>query len=242
MLVEAESVLGWRDELTVLTDRLGALFVRPEPRRQAGLYLEGLLGGVERKNGWQLAEQIGDAWPWRTQRVLSHVQWDQDAACDICRDYVIEHIGSADGGRFQRRRDPPSHQPPAAGAGHRSRSDLRLVNLAAHAPSRRQSLPLASPRTLLSKEMRNSTVVLKQSGKRNLSHSMESSNMCYVATCSPMFRAYLSQEFQWVDDEDWGDEGATFVQRSIGQAPNRCFPVPNLHGGDDSYCAGRVTY
>jgi hypothetical protein len=74
MLVAAESVLDWRDELTVLTDRLGALFVRPEPRRQTGLYLEGLLGGVERKNGWQLAEQIGDARPWRTQRVLSHVQ------------------------------------------------------------------------------------------------------------------------------------------------------------------------
>jgi SRSO17 transposase len=97
MVRQAGSVLGWRDELTGLTDRLGALFVRPEPRRQAGLYLEGLLGGAQRKNGWQLAEQIGDARPWRTQRVLSHVQWDQDAARDICRDYVIEHIGSPDG-------------------------------------------------------------------------------------------------------------------------------------------------
>ena len=44
-----------------------------------------------------MAEQIGDARPWRTQRVLSHVQWDQDAARDICRDYVIEHIGSPEG-------------------------------------------------------------------------------------------------------------------------------------------------
>ena len=95
--MEAKGVLGWRDELTVLTDRLGALFVRPEPRRQTGRYLEGLLGGAQRKNGWQLAEQIGDARPWRTQRVLSHVQWDQDAARDICRDYVIEHIGRSDG-------------------------------------------------------------------------------------------------------------------------------------------------
>src|SRR3954454_24570955 len=33
----------------------------------------------------------------RTQRVLSHVQWDQDAARDICREYVIAHIGSPDG-------------------------------------------------------------------------------------------------------------------------------------------------
>jgi SRSO17 transposase len=87
----------WRDDLDVLKQRLGPLFVRPEPRRQAGLYLEALLSGAQRKNGWQLAEQIGDARPWRTQRELSHVQWDADAARDICRDYVIEHIGSADG-------------------------------------------------------------------------------------------------------------------------------------------------
>ena len=97
MLAEAESVLAWRDELDVLRERLGPLFVRPEPRRQTGLYLEALLSGAQRKNGWQLAEQIGDARPWRTQRVLSHVQWDQDAARDICRDYVIEHLGSPDG-------------------------------------------------------------------------------------------------------------------------------------------------
>jgi SRSO17 transposase len=96
-LVTADGVLAWRDELDVLKQRLGPLFVRPEPRRQAGLYLEALLSGAQRKNGWQLAEQIGDARPWRTQRVLSHVQWDQDAARDICRGYVIEHIGSSDG-------------------------------------------------------------------------------------------------------------------------------------------------
>jgi SRSO17 transposase len=96
-LTVADGVLGWRDELDVLKQRLGPLFVRPEPRRQTGLYLEALLSGAQRKNGWQLAEQIGDARPWRTQRVLSHVLWDADAARDICRDYVIEHIGSPDG-------------------------------------------------------------------------------------------------------------------------------------------------
>jgi SRSO17 transposase len=96
-LVAADGVLAWRDELDVLKERLGPLFVRPEPRRQTGLYLEALLSGAQRKNSWQLAEQIGDARPWRTQRVLSHVQWDEDAARAICRDYVIAHIGSADG-------------------------------------------------------------------------------------------------------------------------------------------------
>jgi SRSO17 transposase len=93
----AAGVLAWRDELGALETRLGRLFVRPEPRRQAGLYLEGLLSAAKRKNGWQLAEQIGDARPWRTQRVLSHVLWDQDAARDLCRDYVLEHLGAEDG-------------------------------------------------------------------------------------------------------------------------------------------------
>jgi SRSO17 transposase len=97
MLVEAERVFAWRDELNILKDRLGALFIRPEPRRQAGLYLEALLSGTQRKNGWQLAEQIGDARPWRIQRVLSHVQWDQDAARGIGRDSVIEPIGRPGG-------------------------------------------------------------------------------------------------------------------------------------------------
>ena len=54
--VRVASVFEWRSELSELHARLGELFVRAEPRRQAGLYLEGLLSAVERKNGWQLAE------------------------------------------------------------------------------------------------------------------------------------------------------------------------------------------
>src|ERR687885_454177 len=90
------AVGGWRAELEGLQARLGELFVRAEPRRQVGLYLEGLLSAVERKNGWQLAEQIGDARPWRTQRVLSHVLWDEAAARDLCREHAVEHLGAED--------------------------------------------------------------------------------------------------------------------------------------------------
>jgi SRSO17 transposase len=97
MMADAAGILAWRDELGALEKRLGRLFVRPEPRRQAGLYLEGLLSAAKRKNGWQLAEQIGDARPWRTQRVLRHVLWDEDAARDLCRDHVLEHLGAPDG-------------------------------------------------------------------------------------------------------------------------------------------------
>src|SRR5215210_8871225 len=43
MSADSASVLAWREELGALQVRLGELFVRAEPRRQAGLYLEGLL-------------------------------------------------------------------------------------------------------------------------------------------------------------------------------------------------------
>src|SRR5205085_10747224 len=94
MAADSASVLAWREELGALQVRLGALFVRAEPRRQAGLYLEGLLSAAKRKNGWQLAEQIGDARAWRTQRVLSHVLWDEDAARDLCREHAVERLGA----------------------------------------------------------------------------------------------------------------------------------------------------
>src|SRR4051812_29909794 len=97
LVLKPAGLAGWREALAELQRRVGELFGRPEPRRQVGLYLEGLLGPAERKNGWQLAEAIGDRRPWRTQRVLSHVLWDQDKARDLCRNYVVEHLGAPGG-------------------------------------------------------------------------------------------------------------------------------------------------
>src|SRR3954469_22803686 len=87
---------GWRAEREALLAGFGRLLVRAEPREQAGRYLEGLLGPVERKNGWQLAEHLGDARPWRTQRGLSHVLGDEEAARDRCRDHAVERLGAGD--------------------------------------------------------------------------------------------------------------------------------------------------
>src|SRR3954465_9354335 len=87
---------GWRGGVGGLLAPFGPLFVGAAPRGQAGRYLEGLLGPVERKNGWQLAEHLGDARPWRTQRVLSHVLRDEEAARDLCRDHAVERLGAAD--------------------------------------------------------------------------------------------------------------------------------------------------
>src|SRR5215831_3260522 len=91
------ALLPWRDDLDDLKQRIGRLFRRPEPRRQIGLYLDGLIGEVDKKNGWQLAEYAGDPAPWRMQALLGRTIWDQERARDICREYVIERLGDASG-------------------------------------------------------------------------------------------------------------------------------------------------
>jgi hypothetical protein len=58
-----ETARGWEGELSGLHERLGKLFKRSEPRQRSLAYLRGLLSGIERKNGWQLAEWIGEATP-----------------------------------------------------------------------------------------------------------------------------------------------------------------------------------
>ena len=71
-------------------------FGRPEPCRRALDYLQGLLSPVERKNGWQLAEQAGDATPDGVQRLLYNYRWDADLVRDELKAYVIEHQADAE--------------------------------------------------------------------------------------------------------------------------------------------------
>ena len=69
---------------------------RPEPRRRVLDYLRGLVSSVERKNGWQLAEQAGDATPDGVQRLLYNYRWDADLVRDDTKSYVVEHLSAAD--------------------------------------------------------------------------------------------------------------------------------------------------
>jgi SRSO17 transposase len=87
-------VASWAYELTQLHGRLAPRFARPEPRRRALLYLQGLLSAVERKNGWQLAEQAREATPYGMQRLLSQAVWDTDGVRDDLRSYVLEQLGT----------------------------------------------------------------------------------------------------------------------------------------------------
>jgi len=86
-----------RDELTALHTRIAPRFARPEVRARVECYLIGLLEEVGRRNGWQMAEQIGDNRPDGVQRLLNKARWDAELIRDDLRNYVVERMGHPDG-------------------------------------------------------------------------------------------------------------------------------------------------
>ena len=68
-----------------------------EPRRYAFAYIRGLLAPLERKNGWTLAEAAGFRSPNGLQDFLQSPTWDPALVRDDVRDYVVAHLGQADG-------------------------------------------------------------------------------------------------------------------------------------------------
>jgi SRSO17 transposase len=77
--------------------RIADRFTRSEPRGRAREYLAGLVAGLERKNGWTLAEQAGEVCPDGMQRLLRRADWDVDGVRDDLRDYVVEYLGESGG-------------------------------------------------------------------------------------------------------------------------------------------------
>ena len=84
-------------EIEALTGRLRPHFRRGAAHRHAGEYVRGLLGPVERKNGWQLAEHVGHRHPRTIQRVLDRSAWDADAVRDDLLGQVIAELGDEEG-------------------------------------------------------------------------------------------------------------------------------------------------
>lgn len=89
-------VVQWVQALWDLHARIAPRFVRPEPRRRALAYLQGIMSEIERKNGWQLAEHAREATPYGMQRLLSQAIWDDALVREDLRDYVYEHLGAPD--------------------------------------------------------------------------------------------------------------------------------------------------
>src|ERR1700693_983815 len=83
--------------LADLAEQIAPRFKRAEVRSRVGRYLRGLLASVERKNGWQMAEELGEPDAHGVQRLLAEADWDEEAVRDDLRTYVIEHLGQAGG-------------------------------------------------------------------------------------------------------------------------------------------------
>ena len=88
-----EEIETWASELDALMERIGDRFGRADTRGRARNYLKGLLSPVERKNGWQLAEAVGEETPYGTQQFLYRARWDADGVRDDLREYVVTHLG-----------------------------------------------------------------------------------------------------------------------------------------------------
>jgi SRSO17 transposase len=84
-------------ELDGLHARIAGRFARSEPRARVREYLSGLVAGLERKNGWTLAERAGEVSPDGMQRLLRRADWDTREVRDDVRGYVVGQLGEPSG-------------------------------------------------------------------------------------------------------------------------------------------------
>jgi hypothetical protein len=89
----------WESGLEGLLARIRPLFYRTESKKHAGQYFRGLLSSIERKNGWTIAEHVGELEPKALQRFLNLSPWDADALLDLNREYAMEHLADPVGAR-----------------------------------------------------------------------------------------------------------------------------------------------
>jgi len=96
VMAATDEAVDWAGGLDALVEQIAPRFCRIESRRRVRAYLGGLLAPVERKNGWQLAENAGDRTPDGVQDFLARMRWDADQVRDDLRSYVVAQLGEAD--------------------------------------------------------------------------------------------------------------------------------------------------
>lgn len=90
-VASAEEV--WTEAFEEMCQRMGPCFAQVQTRQRAQAYVRGLLSPVERKNGWQLAEEAGETTPYAMQYLLDRAVWDSEQLRDVLRRYVGEKLG-----------------------------------------------------------------------------------------------------------------------------------------------------
>ena len=97
ILPTATDVRDWAEELQAVEQRIAHRFPRREPRERAVAYLRGLISTVERKNGWQLAEEAGNETPYGVQHLLGRADWEADRVRDDLVAYARDHLADPRG-------------------------------------------------------------------------------------------------------------------------------------------------
>jgi SRSO17 transposase len=92
-----DALSEWSYVLKSFQSRMGQHFARLEARQSAFDYLQALMSSVERKNGWQMAEQVGHQSPYQFQHLLGRARWDADAVTQEVGQYLTEALGRDDG-------------------------------------------------------------------------------------------------------------------------------------------------
>jgi SRSO17 transposase len=87
----------WESELEGVLARIHPLFYRTESKKHAEQYVRGLLSPIQRKNGWTIAEHVGEPEPAALQRLLNLSPWDADALLVVNREYAMEHLAEPGG-------------------------------------------------------------------------------------------------------------------------------------------------
>jgi SRSO17 transposase len=88
---------AWEADLESLLERARSLFYRTESRKHAEQYIRGLLSPLARKNGWTIAEYVGEQEPKALQRFLNVSPWDPNALLTLNREYALEHLAEPGG-------------------------------------------------------------------------------------------------------------------------------------------------
>ena len=80
-----------------MMNQIAKVFASEPSFANAKKYMCGLLSPIERKNGWQMAEAVGESTPYALQQFLYRSQYSADALRDCLRNYVNDKLGDEEG-------------------------------------------------------------------------------------------------------------------------------------------------
>nr|WP_223838820.1 IS701 family transposase [Saccharopolyspora pogona] len=82
-------------KLGELLEGLRWCFRRIEPFVQARKYVRAVMSEMPKRNGWTVAQHVGDRTPDRTQRLLNRACWDEGAAMTEIRRFAVSGLEEA---------------------------------------------------------------------------------------------------------------------------------------------------